>query len=153
MAEASALLVEVRTSPEASDIDRDRLAELLRFAAAEERVGGELGVWICSDAEIADLHQQFMSIPGPTDVLSFPSDPTDPSDDYLGDIAVSFETAAEQGRGAGNTPAREVAYLALHGFLHLLGYDDLDPANRRRMIARQDALLHAFEGENGGGWD
>lgn len=128
----------------------DRLRQLIDFAACEENLSGELGIWLCTDEEIANLHLQFMNIPGATDVISFPSD--DEPGGYLGDIAVSVDTAASQALDAGHSTEREVVYLCLHGFLHLAGYDDLDPDVRREMIARQDALLDAFEREYSGEW-
>lgn len=125
-----------------------RLARLLRFAADREGVTGEVGVWICRDDEIAELHERFQGIPGPTDVLSFPGDPP-----YLGDIAVSAETAALQAAEVGHSVGREIAFLVLHGFLHLIGYDDLSEPDRSRMFARQEELLRAFEGEEPGSWE
>lgn len=125
-----------------------RLARLLRFAAEQEGVAGEVGVWICRDDEIAELHERFQGIPGPTDVLSFPGDPP-----YLGDIAVSAETAALQAAEVGHSVGREIAFLVLHGFLHLIGYDDLSEPDRSRMFARQEELLRAFEGEEPGSWE
>ncbi|MCM8745167.1 rRNA maturation RNase YbeY [Thermomicrobium sp. CFH 73360] len=125
-----------------------RLARLLRFAAEREGVTGEVGVWICRDDEIAELHERFQGIPGPTDVLSFPGDPP-----YLGDIAVSAETAALQAAEVGHSVGREIAFLVLHGFLHLIGYDDLSEPDRSRMFARQEELLRAFEGEEPGSWE
>jgi probable rRNA maturation factor len=97
-----------------------RLARFLRFVAEREGVTGEVGVWICRDDEIAELHERFQGIPGPTDVMSFPGEPP-----YLGDIAVSAETAALQAAEVGHGVGREIAFLTVHGFLHLIGYDDL----------------------------
>ncbi|MCS7257518.1 MAG: rRNA maturation RNase YbeY [Thermomicrobium sp.] len=125
-----------------------RLADLLRYAAEREGASGAVSVWICRDDEIAELHERFQGVPGPTDVMSFPGDPP-----YLGDIAVSAETAAEQAREAGHSVGREIAFLALHGFLHLVGYDDLSEPERARMLARQEELLRAFEAERPGVWE
>ena len=135
------------TFDDAYPLDVDRLAALLRFAAHEEGRAGEVGVRVCSDATIADLHERFMGVSGPTDVLSFPGD-----GDYLGDIAVSFDTARAQAAEVGHPVGREVAYLALHGLLHLCGYDDIAPDDRARMIARQDVLLERFERDASGDW-
>lgn len=140
-------VVEITFSRGAPLLDRARLRALLAFAASREGRGGEVGLWVCTDDEIAQLHQQFMSMPGPTDVMSFPGD-----DGYLGDIAVSFQTAALQAEEIGHGTAREIGYLALHGLLHLLGYDDVMPEDRQAMIARQDALFAAFEAESPGSW-
>jgi probable rRNA maturation factor len=142
------LHAEITVSPGAPALDLPRLDHLLRFAAAHEQVGpSEVGVWVSSDEEIADLHQRFMGIEGPTDVLSFSPEETPTREGYLGDIAVSYETAARQAEEAKHSPQREIAYLTLHGFLHLLGYDDTTQPERERMIARQDQLLDAFERE------
>lgn len=147
MTSASPLAVEIRLSPGCPPLDTARVAALLSDAAGQEAATGEVSLWVCDDAEMGELHERFMGMSGPTDVMSFPGD-----GDYLGDIAVSYQTAAQQALGAGHSVQREIAYLALHGFLHLLGYDDLTPADRERMIARQDALLAAFERESPGGW-
>lgn len=146
------LSVSVTLSDGAPPVSEERLRQLLAFAAKREQLAGEVSVWLCTDDEIADLHQRFMNIPGPTDVITFPGDLDGPEGPYLGDIAVSFDTAAEQGREAGHSVQRELAYLALHGLLHLAGYDDLDPESREEMIARQDALLTQFEQEYPGDW-
>lgn len=152
MSQDRSLSVQIRTSPGVPSLNQERLAHLLAYAADQEGAEGEVGVWICTDAEIADLHERFMQIPGPTDVLSFPGDDAGPEGAYLGDIAVSFETAALQAADGGHDAVREIVYLALHGLLHLIGYDDLDPDARARMLGRQDVLLENFEGEYPGAW-
>lgn len=141
------LEIGLTVSDGAPSFDRIRLVGLIQRAASAESRSGELGIWICDDDEIADLHQRFMQIPGPTDVLSFPGDPP-----YLGDVAVSYETAACQAHEVGHSVQREIAYLALHGLLHLIGFDDLTIADRERMISRQDELIAAYETELGDEW-
>lgn len=130
--------------------DATRLSELLSYAASLESISGELGVWLCTDEEIADLHLRFMDIPGATDVITFAGD--GPGGGYLGDIAVSVETAAAQASDVGHAPEREVAYLCLHGLLHIAGFDDRDDIERATMIQRQDELLDGFERESPGDW-
>lgn len=139
-------------SPGAPPLPLERLRALLAFAAEVEGLSGQLGLWICSDPEIADLHRRFMGLPDPTDVLTFPADIDEPEGRYLGDVAVSYDTAAEQGADAGHSVQREIAYLALHGLLHLAGYDDRGPGEREAMLRRQDELLAAFEREHPDGW-
>lgn len=139
-------------SPGAPELDLGCLERLVGVFGEREGVSGEVGVWICTDDEIADLHERFMGIPGPTDVMSFPGDGSPDGQRYLGDIAISFETALEQASAAGHSIGREIAYLVLHGLLHLIGYDDVEEDQRRRMLDRQDALLTAFERESGCEW-
>ena len=153
MVDDGPLRVEISASAAAPSIDVQRVAGFLAFAAEQHAASGEVAVWVCSDAEIADLHLRFMDVPGATDVISFPGDPPGSPGAHLGDVAISFETAARQGAEVGNRVGREIAYLALHGLLHLLGYDDLDPSGRARMIARQDELLDEFELSYPGDWD
>lgn len=151
--EFAPLQVDVTYSHGAPAMNTERLERLLRFAAHREQVPeSEVSVWVNTDAEIADLHEQYMGIEGPTDVMSFPSEESPVHEGYLGDIAVSYETAARQAQEAGHAAQREIAYLALHGLLHLLGYEDTVPEARSRMIARQDALLDAFERKYPGAW-
>lgn len=140
MPQAAPLEVGLMVSDGAPRFDAARLISLIQSAAAAEGARGEIGIWICSDAEIAELHRRYMNDPAPTDVLSFTGDRP-----YLGDIAVSFETAELQAREVDHSVQREIAYLVLHGLLHLLGYDDLTPSDRERMLARQDALICSFE--------
>lgn len=80
--------------------------------------------------------------PGPADAVQFVSPPDWPV--YLGDVVISFETAAAQAPDYHHSPAEEVETLLAHGLLHLLGYDDQDPSARAAMHARQDELLAAF---------
>ena len=147
MSQSSPLEIGLTISDGAPTIYCDRLTELLQRAAATHDGHGEIGIWICTDDEIADLHQRFMNIDGPTDVLSFTGDPP-----YLGDVAVSYETAEMQARDLDHPVQREIAYLALHGLLHLLGYDDLTKHDRERMLAHQDELIDAYETSLSNGW-
>ncbi len=147
MSHSSPLEIGLTISDGAPTLDVDRLTGLLQHAAAAHDGRGEIGIWICTDDEIADLHQRFMNIDGPTDVLSFAGDPP-----YLGDVAISYETAEMQAFDVGHPIQREIAYLALHGLLHLLGYDDLTVYDRKRMLAYQDELIDAYEASLSNGW-
>ncbi len=111
-------------------IDCRRLREGLTSVLRQEGcpAGCEMSVRITTDAVIADLHELWLGIPGPTDVLSFPQD--DPRSSVvggrtLGDVVLSAETAERQAREHGLHLEDETTLLAVHGTLHLLGYDDL----------------------------
>ena len=94
--------------------------------------GVELSVTLCDNAYIKELNKKFRDKDSSTDVLSFPMFDFDDEDDLplnpdrsltLGDIVISVERAAEQARELGNSTTREIAFLAIHSTLHLLGYD------------------------------
>lgn len=105
----------------------------------------ELSIAIDGDAEIQALNLQFLGIDAPTDVLSFPSDETNPETGvpYLGDIMISYPRAKQQAENAGETVEDELQLLVVHGMLHLLGYDHAEPDEKATMwAAQQKALNH-----------
>jgi probable rRNA maturation factor len=119
---------------------------------AEGRLGPlEMGVVVTTDDEVHALNKAYLGHDYETDVLSFSMESEQefvtPAEraEYLGDIVISYERAAEQGPEYGHTPSQEVATLLIHGILHLLGYDDQDDESRERMHARQDSLMQDSE--------
>jgi probable rRNA maturation factor len=97
-----------------------------------ERVRRELGfapesvtIQLISDKTMAQLNQTFRSKPGPTDVLSFPANGARPAQDaeYIGDIAISPETARRNARRSSRSLPVELRILILHGMIHLAGFD------------------------------
>ena len=136
---------------EATGLDPTWLEQLMYFALRDAAAPpSALTLLVTDDAGIQALHRDYLNDDTPTDVLSFAADsdeafPIEPgAGRYLGDIAVAWDTAAVQGPEAGLTPRDEVAFLALHGLLHLLGMKDASDAERDAMHARQHALLRAF---------
>lgn len=132
-------------------LDADRLARLMRFAVRSEGAPtAALTLLVTDDAQIQSLHREYLDDDTPTDVLAFTTAsgeafPMEPGyGNYLGDIAVSWDTAARQGPDAGLSVEQEIAFLALHGLLHLLGADDATDADRVAMHDRQHALLRVF---------
>lgn len=113
---------------------------------ALERQGieaAEICVLLVDDRGIAGLHERWLGIPGPTDVITFDlSDAARPGVLH-GDIAASAETARRVARELGWQPRHELAYYVVHGILHLAGYDDHDPADRRAMRVRERVLMQA----------
>lgn len=135
----------------------DALGQLLAFAGEVERRAPR-GAWtlalrVADDAEIAALHGRFFGDPTPTDVISFPSgDDLAAEQGHLGDVVISLDTARGNAAVEGHTPEREVAFLALHGLLHVCGYDDASDRERALMLRRQIELLERFEREHGRPW-
>jgi probable rRNA maturation factor len=112
---------------------------------APSRASGELGIALVSDAAIRDLNRRYRRNDRATDVLAFPSD--DPG--QLGDIVIATGTARRQALEAGHTYSVELRVLALHGLLHLLGYDHHHPADGGRM-SRVEARLRRRGGLGAG---
>ena len=101
----------------------------------------EIGLSLVGDRGISRVHAEWLGLPGPTDVITF-----DLGDGDLlrGDIVVSAETARRMSREfavPGWTPRLETAYYVVHGLLHLCGYDDLSPDDRRAMRRREQTVL------------
>jgi len=97
-----------------------RLRRVLRAAARDLGVTGELAVVLAGDRTLRSLNARYRGKDKPTDVLSFPGPG---GQEGLGDVVISLETAARNARALGRTLPQEVDVLALHGFLHVLGYD------------------------------
>jgi probable rRNA maturation factor len=115
--------------------------ESLRHQAAPE--DADLTVVLTDDAQLHDLNKEYLGVDAPTDVLSFPSDQTDPETGarYLGDILISVERAAAQAAAAGHATEAEVQLLVIHGVLHLLGHDHAEPEEKARMWQAQGEIL------------
>jgi probable rRNA maturation factor len=124
-------------------------------AAAPVRARGEVAVALVTDAHVRKLNFQYRKKNAPTDVLSFPaqsrirhpgSRTTDP---LLGDIVIATGVARRQAREAGHSYQTELRVLALHGLLHLLGYDH-DRNNDAGRMARIEARLRRKSGLRAG---
>lgn len=98
---------------------------------------GTVNVLVTSSAEMKSLNRRFRSKDHATDVLSFPALPGLKTRD-AGDIAISAEIAAENARSLGHSASQEIKILALHGILHLRGYDH---ENDRGQMARRETKL------------
>jgi probable rRNA maturation factor len=100
-------------------------ASLDRFLGRARRaVGlrGKVTVLVTTNRALRVLNERFRGKDRPTDVLSFPAEPLAASD-FAGDVAISAEIAARNARRLGHAPKEEIKILALHGILHLAGYD------------------------------
>ena len=129
----------------APPVEPERVEAAVRHVLRAEGVAAaEVSVALVGDGEIAALNQEYLHHDGPTDVISFHLH--DRGEPPLGDVYVGVEQAARQAAGFGATAAEEVLRLAVHGTLHVLGYDH--PAGEDRagseMFLRQEALLAAF---------
>lgn len=142
------------------DVDEHALVALARFVLDQAGIDPlvELSVLLVDVETMAQLHERWMGEPGPTDVLAFPMDElsgqadfaADADDDglsspaLLGDVVLCPRVAAEQAREHGHSRDDELHLLAVHGVLHLLGYDHAEPEPEREMFDRQRSLLTAW---------
>ncbi len=112
----------------------------------------ELSLRLTNDQEIHSLNHQYRDKDQPTDVLAFASlevdypqfDQFDEEPLYLGDIVISVETADRQALQHHHALETELAWLAAHGLLHLLGWDHPDDASLLSMLDQQQVLLEAI---------
>ena len=118
-------------------------ARVLAHAAAHMKAGGELSLLLTADAEMHALNKQWRGLDKPTDVLSFPSeDPEIPGQlQYLGDIAIGYETSLHDAEAMGRPLDGHVSHLMIHGFLHLLGYDHIEPDDAKVMEPLETQIL------------
>lgn len=115
-----------------------------RLLAHADLAEGELSLVLCDDAFIHGLNREWREVDAPTDVLSFAmgeGEDADLNPDVLGDIVISMVTAARQAEEHGHALDVEVRILLVHGFLHLLGYDHIDPDDAVEMREAEGRLL------------
>ncbi len=108
----------------------------------------EVSLVFCDDAYIQNLNRDYRGKDQPTDVLSFalnegeePEIVDGPAHVLLGDIIISLETAARQAEEYNHSLEREVAYLTVHGMLHLLGYDHMTEEDKAEMRLEEEHVL------------
>ena len=129
----------------APPVEAERVEAAVRHVLREEGVDeAEISVALMDDAAIASMNEEYLDHEGPTDVITFAMHEGD--EPPLGDIYVGVEQAVRQAAEFGATPAEEVLRLAVHGTLHVLGYEHPEGAERvgSEMFIRQEALLRSF---------
>jgi probable rRNA maturation factor len=103
----------------------------------------EVSLTFVDEVEMTELHIKWMDEPGPTDVLSFPMDLPESAGDVvtLGDIVICPPVAVRQAMAAGHSSNHEFYILAVHGLLHILGYDHANPEDEKVMFTLQEKLV------------
>jgi probable rRNA maturation factor len=124
--------------PQAEQTIRNAVTQAL--AALNGRTDAELAVLLTDDAAVQRLNATWRGLDKPTNVLSFPAAET-PDSRHLGDIAIAFETTAREAKDEGKPLAHHVAHLAVHGFLHLAGYDHQSEAEAETMERLERDIL------------
>lgn len=138
--------------------EQQQLVEsILIYTAEQEEVdpNSELSVTFVSNDEIQEINREWRGKNQATDVISFAMEELGEDEiDFglledepivLGDLIISVERCREQAAEYGNHFERELGFLAVHGFLHLLGYDHIEKADEEVMTKRQEEILHHFE--------
>jgi len=122
---------------------------LLTFALLELALNPEceVNVSFVDDEYMTELHIKWMDEPGTTDVLSFPMDmPETPGEAVtLGDIVISPVVAAQQAKAQGHSIEHEIYILAVHGLLHIIGYDHADKAEEKVMFDLQEKIVRDWQ--------
>lgn len=135
------------------EIDGTEFAELAHHVLTAMHVNprAELSIIFVDPEPMAELHERWLDLPGPTDVMSFPMDELRPGRDdaetppgTLGDIVLCPQVAAEQALAAGHSTVEEMLLLTTHGILHLLGFDHVEEKEKKEMFDLQRTLLITF---------
>lgn len=135
------------------------IEELLQYAATYLKLPetAEMSVTFMNNQEIQEINRIYREKDTPTDVISFALEEAG-DDEFdiifdevefdlprnLGDIMISVERAQEQAEEYGHTLDRELGFLALHGFLHINGYDHMTPEDEQEMFGLQKEILDAY---------
>jgi probable rRNA maturation factor len=147
--------------------DEDALRELAQYVIGQMETHplADLSMLLVDEAHMTNLHEKWMDEPGPTDVLSFPMDELrphsmagpnrsrgrdgdEPEPVLLGDVVLCPQVAAVQARQHGQSTQAELELLTVHGVLHLLGYDHVDPEEEAEMFGLQNELLRDWRAES-----
>lgn len=133
-------------SQEDTSFNKKRLKGLSTQTLNEEGIdNGELGVVFVNEDTIRGLNLKYRSIDSPTDVLSFPIDERDSTEQVvlLGDVVICMQVAERNATAAGISFQEELERLLVHGILHVIGYDHTDDPEDP-MFRRQEQILNSF---------
>jgi probable rRNA maturation factor len=142
--------------PFQADVDTAIIAEALesalalvnRLVSSAPVEANSVTVVVTDNATLQQLNQQYRGLNAPTDVLSFENvpDPDFPAVEedmlgYLGEIVIAYPVAQTQALAAGHTVQAEITLLAVHGLLHLVGFDHDTPENKKKMWTAQHQIM------------
>jgi probable rRNA maturation factor len=133
----------------------EEIEKLLNFAAGKENIqaGSELSVTFVSNERIQEINREYRDKDQPTDVISFALEEMGEGEievvgadmpRVLGDIIISVPRTREQAEEYNGSFMRELGFLAVHGFLHLLGYDHMNEQDEKKMFDRQKEILDGY---------
>lgn len=122
----------------------DPTAQFSQKAIKQLRLKASLSLVLLSNQGIRKINKQWRNKDAETDVLSFPLNLKEPPGEMpweLGEVFISAEKAAEQASSLNHSLRRELAFLFVHGFLHILGFDHERPKDQKDMFRRQKSIL------------
>lgn len=127
------------------------LNKVLEKCFEEETLNSEklyINIVLTNPKNIKEINKQYRNIDKETDVLSFPmfereelTKLENENPDILGDIVISIEKVEEQAKEYGHSFERELAYMAVHGFYHLMGYDHMEENDKKEMREKEENIL------------
>lgn len=142
---------------ETNEVDErytEMIQNLLEVAAKREKVAeAEMSITFVTNERIQELNATYRGKNQPTDVISFAMEDMGEGEDelvaadmprMLGDIVISIPRTKEQADEYGHSFMRELGFLSVHGFLHLLGYDHMNEADEKIMFGKQKEILDEF---------
>ena len=142
---------------ETNEVKEEHIAlveKLLQHAATVEGiVEAEVSITFVTNEAIHEINREYRDKDQPTDVISFALEEMGEDEvqiigadmpRVLGDIIISTDRTREQAAEYGHTFERELGFLAVHGFLHLLGYDHMNEADEKEMFGKQDEILESY---------
>lgn len=150
------LTIDILDETEQVTVEQQELVtKLLEFAAIQEKVkeGSEVSITFVDNERIHEINKEYRQKDAPTDVISFAMEEMGEGEieikgtdvpAVLGDIIISIDRTKEQADEYGHSYERELGFLAIHGFLHLLGYDHMNEEDEKVMFSRQKELLDQY---------
>lgn len=139
---------------ENSEEFQELVSNVLQKAAEMEKTGpAEVSVTIVTKERIQEINSEYRQKDAVTDVISFAMEEMGEDETeiiggeetrFLGDIIICLAVAKEQAEEYGHSIEREMGFLAVHGFLHLLGYDHMNEADEKAMFGRQEEILEQY---------
>lgn len=150
------MTINIDIQDETNQLNEEQLSivkELLSYAAKLENVKepSEVSVTFVDDKTIQEINREYRNKDNATDVISFALN-DEQSDihfqdnilNLLGDIIISYDRTITQAKEYGHSINRELGFLVVHGFLHLLGYDHLNEKDEKVMFSKQEEILEAY---------
>ncbi|MCD6286153.1 MAG: rRNA maturation RNase YbeY [Anaerolineae bacterium] len=144
----------IKVEDHVGPVDTQLIDDAVRLTLLHQSVeeASEVVIVISDDDALEELNRRFRGVAQPTDVLSFENQTRGPYSigtagfpRYLGDVVISLDRAREQADAAGGALTDELQLLAVHGVLHLLGYDHADEREKEQMWAIQSEILRLLD--------